>query len=113
MSATITTLIADLPGAELIAEGLRDVAAGRETVASELVKIGSPRLRECGIEIDVTHEQALNADRQLYRILSATHGNAAHSQFNAWIRQLVSFERALEQRLRRGLSTLNSQPSTL
>ncbi len=113
MSATIITLIADLPGAELIAEGLRDVAEGRETVASELVKIGSPRLRGCGIVVDVTHEQALNADRQLYRILSATHGNAAHSQFNAWIRQLVSFERALEQRVRRGLSTHIPQPSTL
>ena len=34
----------NLPGAELIAEGLRDVAAGRETIASELVKLGSPRL---------------------------------------------------------------------
>lgn len=94
-------IFTNLPGAELIAEGLRDIAAGRETIASELVKLGSPRLRNCGIEITVSDEQALNADRQLYRILSATHGDAAHSQFNAWIRQLVSFERALEQRVAR------------
>ena len=32
----------------------------------------------------------------------AIHGNGAYSQFNAFIRQLVSFERALEQRVSRG-----------
>lgn len=110
MPANTNELFEALPGAELITEGLRDVAAGRETVASEIVKIGSPRLRRCGIEVDVTDEQALNADRRLYAILSATHGNAAHSQYNAWIRQLVSFERALEQRISRKSSLETNTP---
>lgn len=35
----------DLPGAELIRSGMRDIVAKRETIAGELVKIGSPR---CG-----------------------------------------------------------------
>ena len=39
-----------------------------------------------------------NADRRLYGLLSAVHGTGAHSQFNSLIRQLVSFERALERR---------------
>jgi hypothetical protein len=34
-------------------------------------------------------------------LLETTHGNAAHSQYNALIRQLVSFEQALEQRVSR------------
>ena len=99
MPANTHALFDGLPGAEMIADGLRDIAEGRETISSELVKIGSYRLRRCGIEIDVTDEHALNADRRLYVILSAMHGNAAHSQYNAWVRQLVSFERALEQRV--------------
>ncbi|GEP44901.1 hypothetical protein [Brevifollis gellanilyticus] len=94
-------LFAGLPGADLVSDGLADVAAGRETVAGELVKIGSPRLNDCGLSVIVDHEEALNADRRLYTLLGASHGNAAHSQYNALIRQLVSFERALEQRLAR------------
>ncbi len=97
----ITTLFENLPGADLMIAGLDDVAAGRETVAGELVKIGSPRLRESGVNVDVSPEAALDADRQLYRLLSASHGLAAHSQYNALVRQLVSFERALAQRIAR------------
>jgi hypothetical protein len=98
MSADINLLFTGLPAADLIASGLADVASGRETVAGELVKIGSPRLRDCGVDVQVQEEDALEADRRLYRLLGALHGNAAHSQYNALIRQLVSFERALEQR---------------
>lgn len=94
-------MFADLPGADLISEGLADVVAGRETVAGELVKIGSPRLRDCGVTVGVSAEHALDADHRLYRLLGATHGRAAHSQYTALIRQLVSFERALEQRVSR------------
>jgi hypothetical protein len=97
----IAHLFADLPGADLVMAGLADVAAGRETPAGELVKIGSPRLRECGVEIRVKETDAVEADRRLYQLLGVVHGNAAHSQYNALIRQLVSFERALEQRVTR------------
>ena len=34
----------------------------------------------------------------LYRLLAAQHGNGAYSQYNALIRSLVSFERALARR---------------
>lgn len=90
-----------LPGSELILQGVEDVAAHRSTIAGELVKIGSPRLKACGIKVDVTPEDALDADRRLYRLLATLHGNAAHSQYNALIRQLVSFERALEGEIAR------------
>ncbi len=86
-----------LPGAAAIREGLEDFAAGRESVESLLIQIGAPRLNWLGIVFPVKPDA--DADRRLYRLLSAEHGNAAHSQFNSLIRQLVSFERALEHRL--------------
>ncbi len=86
-----------LPGADAIRAGLEDLAAGRESVESLLIQIGAPRLSWLGILLPVKPDA--DADRQLYRLLSAEHGNAAHSQFNSLIRQLVSFERALEHRL--------------
>ena len=101
MSVDVTSLFESLPGAELIVEGLRDVAQGHETVAAELVKIGSPRLRDCGVDVAVSREEALDADHRLYRLLGAEHGNAAHSRYNALLSELVSFERALEHRVAR------------
>src|SRR3954462_7016359 len=101
MNVDVTALFDSLPGAELIVEGLRDVAEGRETVAAELVKIGSPRLRDCGVDVAVSREDALDADHRLYRLLGAQHGRAAHSQYNALLGELVSFERALEHRVAR------------
>src|SRR3982750_910001 len=86
-----------LPGADAIRTGLKDLAVGRESVESLLVQIGAPRLNGLGIIFPTKPE--LDADRRLYRLLAAQHGNGAHSQFNSLIRQLVSFERALEQRL--------------
>ena len=86
-----------LPGADSIRAGLADLAAGRESVESLLIQIGAPRLTWLGIALPVKPE--LDADRRLYQLLSTQHGNAAHSQFNSLIRQLVSFERALENRL--------------
>lgn len=91
----------DLPGAELIRSGMRDIVEKRETIASELVKIGSPRLWECGLTINVSKEDALVADRRLYSLLGDLHGLDAHARFNSLIRELVSFERSLEHRMRR------------
>lgn len=91
----------DLPGAELIRSGMRDIVEKRETIASELVKIGSPRLRECGLTINVSKEDALVADRRLYSLLGDLQGLNAHARFNSLIRELVSFERSLEHRMRR------------
>ena len=75
--------------------------SGRESVVGELVKLGSRRLRDCGVEVAVLPEDALAATHRLYHLLGAIHGREAHSQYNAMIRQLVSFERALEHRVSR------------
>lgn len=81
-----------LPGADLITDGLADLSAGRETVASLLVSIGAPRLRREGIE--VSHPFP-SPEIRLYAFLEGDNPDAAHSRYNALIRRLVSFERAL------------------
>lgn len=102
-----------LPAADSIRAGLADLAAGRESVESLLIQIGAPRLNWLGIALPAKPE--LDADRRLYQLLSTQHGNEAHSQFNSLIRQLVSFERALERWLRvkqRALNPMRYQTDT-
>jgi len=82
-----------LPGADLIREGFRDLEAGVESVPALLVLIGAPRLRRLGF--DVVDTPYFPEDR-LYEKLASSHGDGAHSQYNALIRLLVSFERAAE-----------------
>lgn len=83
----------DLPGADLVREGLDDLRNGRETAPALLVAIGAPRLRRLGIAVP---ETAQDPEHRLYALLVRTEGDAAHSRFNALIRRLVSFERAAE-----------------
>ncbi|HEY6325630.1 MAG TPA: hypothetical protein VIW73_03815 [Candidatus Cybelea sp.] len=82
-----------LPGAELVADGLTDLAAGKESVLSLLVSIGAPKLRACGIDVPAAMDEP---NLRLYRLLQREHGDAAHSRYNALIRRLVSYERALQ-----------------
>jgi len=91
----------DLPAADLIRQGLDDLARNRDTVAACLVMIGSPKLRRCGIDVPATDEAALEADHRLYALLGQEFGLDAHRRYNALLRELVSFERALEARHRR------------
>ncbi len=81
-----------LPGGDLIAQGLLDLAAGRQTVASMLVEIGSPKLGQFGIIVQSTTERPEHA---LYGLLARESQENAHSRYNALVRRLVSFERAL------------------
>ena len=82
------------PGGEFIREGLNHLAQGIESEAALLVLIGAPRLRQLGLEIhDATDEPP---EHRLYELLSRSDQDSAHSRYNALIRRLVSFERAVE-----------------
>jgi hypothetical protein len=80
------------PGEDLIREGLEDLAAGRRTAAAWLVSIGSPRLRHAGIDVPAPLAEP---EHGLYELLSRDHPDSAHGRYNALLRRLVSFERAL------------------
>ncbi|MFN8217871.1 MAG: hypothetical protein U0R71_14850 [Solirubrobacterales bacterium] len=85
--------VRSLPGAELIARGLTDLEARRETTEALLVSIGAPRLRSLGYEVSSPFD---SPEHRLYLQLAREKGNAAHSAYNALIRRLVSFERAAQ-----------------
>ncbi|MDH4066206.1 MAG: hypothetical protein OEW19_17530 [Acidobacteriota bacterium] len=91
-----------LPGADLVAQGLRDIAAGRETAAALLVLIGAPRLRRLGLVVPSPPTErpdatpAVSPEHRLYALLAQSDADSAHSRYNALIRTLVSFERAGE-----------------
>jgi hypothetical protein len=82
-----------LPGGDLVAQGLSDLAAGRETIAALLVSIGAPRLSALGIAVPGS---VRSPELRLYRLLAREGERDAHSRFNALVRRLVSYERALE-----------------
>lgn len=82
-----------LPGGELIATGLDDLARGAITVPALLVSIGAPRLRWLGYT--VPHLVA-DPEAQLHALLAAEDADSAHGRYNALVRRLVSFERAAE-----------------
>ena len=83
-----------LPGEDLIEAGLKDLREGRESIAALLVAIGSPRLRRLGL--DVPEALPSNPEHRLYRLLAKHDSDSAHSRYNAYIRKLVSYERAAE-----------------
>lgn len=85
-----------LPGADLIREGVRDLENGIESVPSLLVLVGAPRLRELGLEVVDPFGSDEFPEHRLYDLLAAADADGAHSQYNALIRRLVSFERAAE-----------------
>ena len=80
------------PGGTMVREGLDDLAAGRVTAAAALVSIGAPRLGRLGINVPAPLP---SPETQLYQLLASGDEDTAHARFNALVRRLVSFERAL------------------
>jgi hypothetical protein len=87
-------MIDALPGADLIEAGIKDLRAGRETIPALLVAIGSPRLRRIGLELPENLPE--NPEHRLYDLLATDDSDSAHSRYNAYLRRLVSYERAAE-----------------
>jgi len=86
--------VSALPGAELVEQGLQDLARGFLSAPALLVLIGAPRLRGLGIEIPAA--DVSNPEHALYDLLAREDQDSAHSRYNALVRRLVSFERAAD-----------------
>ena len=93
--------LADLPGAELVLPGLRELRAGEPTEGALLVLIAGPRLRELGIDVPERSDIPRPYEHRLYELLEQTHGAGAYSRYGSLIRRVVSFSRALQHRRRR------------
>ena len=100
--------LAGLPGAELVCAGLAALDAlaenSRETLSAApefsiealLVAIGARRLRRAGVHVPDVPGMPKEPELALYHALARQHPNGTHSRYNALIRRLVSFERAVE-----------------
>lgn len=84
----------DFPGQDLFASGVADLEAGEETEASLLVSLARTRLLQAGLEVPAT--RAVRPAHDLYDLLAARHGDAAHTRYNALLRRIASFARAAE-----------------
>ena len=79
------------PGADLVEQGLCDLARREVTVESLLVSLSAPRLRDLGLSVVDPFDES---EMRLYQLLAERFGDGAHSKYNALIRQIVSFYRA-------------------
>ena len=91
---------ARLPGQDLVERGLSDLDAGIDSVESWLVCVGAPRLRRLGVAVPPADRLPPEPEHALYRLLERLDPRGVHGRYNALLRRLVSYERALE--LRRG-----------
>jgi hypothetical protein len=82
-----------LPGGDLVAKGLQDLASSSVTVESLLLSIAAPRLRDLGVPVA---KPLPNPEHQLYERLAREDPDSAHSRYNALLRRLTGFESALE-----------------
>ncbi len=85
--------IRHLPGGDLVAKGLEDLASGRESEEALLVSIGAARLRSRGVSVP---GPLLDPEHRLYERLAREDSDSAHSRYNGLLRRLTSFESALE-----------------
>ena len=89
--------LTNLPGADLIAAGIEDLESGTLSVHALLVLIGAPRMHSAGLDIPNCPHAPDCPEHALYAALCEQGDANAHSHYNAYIRRLVSFERALER----------------
>ncbi len=82
-----------LPGGDLVAKGLQDLATSTLTAEALLVSIAAPRLRAMGVVIT---RPLPDSEHRLYELLASEDPDSAHSRYNALLRRLTGFESALE-----------------
>lgn len=86
----------DFPGGDLVAKGLSDLASERESTEAFLVAIGRARLRRVGVQVPAGADDIEVPEHRLYELLEVQSEASAHGRYNALVRRLVSFERAVE-----------------
>ncbi len=85
-----------LPGGKLIEEGIADFQSARHTVAGYLIHIARSRLTRAGLIEKNDVATLANPELALYRLLRKEGGDA-YSRYNSLLRELVSFENALDR----------------
>ena len=86
----------NLPGGDILEQGLRSLDDGRVDENSLLLMIGAHRLRLCGINIKPPPIGSAFPEDALHQLLAGKHGNDAYRVYNSLTRRLVSLENAME-----------------
>ncbi len=84
------------PGGQLVWQGLEDFQAGRCTIPACLIGIGRTRFIRAGLLAASAASPCPEPERVLYRLLRAADGDA-YSRYNSLLRELISFEQALDR----------------
>lgn len=91
-------ILSGLPAEELIRRGLSDTRAGIASIPACLVQIARTRLSRAGLLGAEFQPVAAEPELKLYSLLSREAGDA-YSRYNSLLRELASFEAALDHRL--------------
>lgn len=91
-------LLTGLPGEELVRQGLADLQSGELTLAAHLVALAAPRLRRANLLSRLPEAIEIDTELKIYRHLREQGGDA-YSRYNSLVREIVSFEQALDHRL--------------
>lgn len=89
--SVLATHVPELPGLEIVRDGILDLANQCETECALLVSLAAPRLRLLGVRLSATIPEA---ETRLQQRLLTAYGDAAHARYNALVRRIVSFQRA-------------------
>jgi hypothetical protein len=81
-----------LPGEEFVEAGLRDLKRGVASAEALLVSLAAPRLGALGVDVP---DPLPDPELRLYRLLAAEYGDGAHARYNALVRRIVSYQRAV------------------
>jgi hypothetical protein len=85
----------ELPGGEIVEQGLSDLRSGLLTESALVCLLARTRLRGFGIDVPAVDLSPETPEHRLYSLLEERLGRGAHSAYNALIRRIVSFARAL------------------
>ena len=85
-----------LPGADRVVRGLDTLSARPLGCDALAVLSAAPRLRRLGLVIDAVLPPGASPELQLYHLLEAEFGDAAHGRYNAIRREIDSFADAAD-----------------
>lgn len=85
-----------LPGGDILTDGLRDLASGVVSESGLLLLAAEPRLKSRGIQLPEHVTRPAIPEHELYQLLVREHGEEAYRHYRALLRRLVSLENALD-----------------
>jgi hypothetical protein len=98
-SGSTAELLEGLPGADLVARGLADLAEGKPTAEAALVEVARTRIQALGLTMGGRTIGDEDAELVLYARLGESHPvGDPYGLYCAWLDQLVSFLSALRSR---------------